>query len=246
MAVLVSAFLSNVNHKYSNALERYYQLGNLFLQSPVRKIVFVDDAMKVRIGNDFDPAHTVLVTVAKEALYLQDYAASLSEFDVHSTDKTKDTQEFMFTMCSKTEWVRKAIEQRPFDDCDHYVWVDFGIRHVFKCSDEAFQKKLETLAAKPCTRDGAVRIGGIWNLANRYDFDVYKDVAWYFAGGVFGGRSDVLIAFAEAMKQKCVEIMTTKKTIMWEVNVWYLLYTERSVTFDVYKCDHNDSLVENY
>ena len=51
---------------------------------------------------------------------------------------------------------------------------------------------------------------------------------------------------SEAMKQKCVEIMTTKKTIMWEVNVWYLLHLEGSVTFDVYKCDHNDSLVENY
>ena len=48
------------------------------------------------------------------------------------------------------------------------------------------------------------------------------------------------------MKEKCITIMTTKNTIMWEVNIWYLIYIENKELFNIYKCDHNSSLVFNY
>jgi hypothetical protein len=201
--------------------------------------------MRARIANDFNPKCTVLVVVSKNDVYLKDYVHLLTKFEVQSTDPYKDTIDFMLTMCSKTEWVRKAIEMRTFDGNDEYVWVDFGIRHVFRCTDEVFVEKLDRLALKQHNTNH-VRIGGIWNLRNKYEIDIYKHVAWYFAGGVFGGRGDVLIAFADAMKTKCVDIMTTKNKIMWEVNVWYLLYLDKTVLFDVYPCDHCDSIIDNY
>ena len=40
--------------------------------------------------------------------------------------------------------------------------------------------------------------------------------------------------------------MTTKNTIMWEVNVWYLIYNENKLLFDIYDCDHTDSIIDNY
>lgn len=248
MTTLVSAFLSGVNYKYPDALERYCSLGRLLLQSTTPKIVFVDETMAALLKDVENNDNTLLVTIKKGDLYLYDYATQLSRFHVHTTDPTKDTAEFMLTVCSKPELVRKAVDLDPFKT-DHFVWVDFGLRHVFRCSDEAFVAKLDNLKYKKHPAN-AVRIGGIWDIAYRCEQDVYKDVykdvLWYFAGGVFGGSKETLLHFARAMRAKCIELMTEQNTLMWEVNVWYLLHREQKVEFDIYKCDHNDSIVDNY
>ena len=79
-----------------------------------------------------------------------------------------------------------------------------------------------------------------------YNNDIYKDILWYFAGGVFGGNKNMLLEFSDLMKTKCIEIITTKNTIMWEVNIWYLIYNDNKELFDGYYCDHNDSIIDNY
>lgn len=245
MTTIVSAFLSDVNRKYPDALERYCRLGRLLLQSTTPKVVFVDETMAALFAGVECNETTLIVPIQKGDLYLYDYAHLLSRFDVNTTDATKDTAEFMLTMCSKPEWVRKAVELDPFTT-DHFVWVDFGIRHVFRCSDEAFVAKLDALKDRKHPASPAVRIGGIWDLSYPCEQDVYKEVLWYFAGGVFGGSKETLLHFANAMRAKCVELMTEQNTLMWEVNVWYLLHCEQKVQFDTYLCDHNDSIVDNY
>ena len=37
----------------------------------------------------------------------------------------------MFINCNKTEVIREAIELNYFNTED-FIWLDFGIRHVFK------------------------------------------------------------------------------------------------------------------
>ena len=48
------------------------------------------------------------------------------------------------------------------------------------------------------------------------------------------------------MKTKYIEIITTKNTIMWEVNIWYLIYKENNDLFDLYLSNHDDSIIDNY
>jgi len=91
-----------------------------------------------------------------------------------------------------------------------------------------------------------VRISTIWDLNAQYNVDIYKNITWYFAGSIFGGKRPFLIEFARTMKNICLDIIETKNTLMWEVNVWYLLYKKNPFLFDIYKCDHNKSIVENY
>jgi hypothetical protein len=148
----------------------------------------------------------------------------------------------MFMMCSKTEWLRQAISYDPFNT-DHFIWVDFGIRHVFKCSDDEFITKINNMKYKIYDN---IRIGHIWDLNYMTNRDIYKDILWYFAGGVFGGNKTNLILFANMMKEKCIDIMINQKTIMWEVNIWYILYNSNRNIFYPYKCDHNDSIIDNY
>jgi hypothetical protein len=56
--------------------------------------------------------------------------------------------------------------------------------------------------------------------------------------------------YSERKKQgieKCLEIIHTKNTIMWEVNIWYLIYSENKELFNPYTCNnHDDSVIYNY
>ena len=242
MNTIVSAFISNVNHRYEDSIQIYYNLGKLLLQSTTPKIIFVDNTMFELIGENYDKENTLLVKVDKKQNYLYNYIKDLVNFRINSSDHTKDTIEYMFTICSKTEWIRDAIILNYFNT-ENFIWIDFGIKHVFKCSDDLFVEKINNLNLKNYKN---IRIGGIWNINSIYNIDIYKDISWYFAGGVFGGNKDELIQFADTMKLKCIEIMTTKNTIMWEVNVWYLIYNENKLLFDIYDCDHTDSIIDNY
>ena len=48
------------------------------------------------------------------------------------------------------------------------------------------------------------------------------------------------------MKKKCLEIIKEKNSFVWEVNIWYLIYLEYPELFDVYRCDHNVTMLANY
>ena len=43
MSTLVSAFVSNVNERYTDSLTRYYKFGKLLLKSNTPKIIFLDE-----------------------------------------------------------------------------------------------------------------------------------------------------------------------------------------------------------
>jgi len=79
-----------------------------------------------------------------------------------------------------------------------------------------------------------------------YNYNIFKNITWYFAGGVFGGNKDKLLIFADLMKRKCLQIISQEKTIIWEVNIWFLIYLENKDLFCPYQCDHNDTILKNY
>jgi len=145
----------------------------------------------------------------------------------------------MFIICSKTEYIKEAIELCPGEQM---VWVDFGINHIYN-SDEEFTADIIRLEQN---RHTGVRIASIWNVDHNYGRDIYKDICWYFAGGVFGGDADSLLRFAELTKDMCLRIIKENHTIMWEVNVWYKVYQENRELFSLYSCDHNPTLIKNY
>jgi len=235
---LVSAFFTDVNQEKS--IERYLELGCVLLQANIPKIIFADETMYENIKN-FENENTKIVLTNKEDIYLYKYK-NLPNFNVNTTNPLKDTIEFMFIMCNKTEIVRKAIELNYFNT-DQFIWIDFGIKHIFNCSDEEFIQKIESLNHKNYEK---VRIATIWNFQNLYLFDILKDITWFFAGGVFGGNKDFLIEFADKTKEECLKIIENEKTIMWEVNIWYLVYLQYPHLFDFYQSNHNQTLIDCY
>ena len=239
---LVSAFISNVNNRDDRLLDKYYELGKVLLKTTINKIIFLDEIMYELINNNYNKDNTLLIKINKKDIYFYKYIDYLIDFNLHTQTIKKDTMEYVFTICNKTEWIKEAILLNYFNT-DNFIWVDFGIRHVFTLSDEEFINKINNLQYKIYDN---VRIANIWNLDILYFINIYKDIAWYFAGGVFGGNKNKLIKFADLMKNKCIEIITKNNTIMWEVNIWYLIYTENKDLFDSYVCDHNNTIIDNY
>lgn len=248
---IVSAFVSNINERYSDSLNIYYNNGILLIKSNTPKIIFVDELMYNMIGNNYDETNTLIIKIIKTDIYLYDYISYLTNFNLNSNNHIKDTIEFMFTMCNKTEWINQAIKINKFNSIN-FIWVDFGIKYIFNnqntsyyFTDDEFIEKINKIQYKNYN-DDKVRIGQIWDLNLNYNVNLYKDIAWYFAGGIFGGNITSLTKFADLMKQKCMEIIINKNTIIWEVNIWYLIYIENNNLFNSYYCNHDNSLIENY
>ena len=241
MTTIVSAFISNINTRKDRTIEKYIEYGKVLLQTKIQKIIFIDEIIFNELKN-YSNELTYLIPIKKESMYLYKYKKLITNFNLNSTSPEKDSFEYMLTICSKTEWITKAIELNYFNS-RNFIWIDFGIKHIFNCDDNEFIKKIENINNKIYKK---IRIGSIWNPNIQYYGDIYKDIQWYFAGGVFGGDIKSILLFSEKTKEMCIKIIQEKNTIMWEVNIWYLIYKEIPELFDCYNCDHNSSLVDNY
>jgi hypothetical protein len=249
MTIIVSAFLENVNKRKDRNTEKYFEYGKKLLSVPIQKIIFMDencfDMFKI-----FQNDYTIIIPFKKKNMYFyeKEYFDKITKFHINSTCPEKDTLEYMFTICYKSEFVKQAIEYytkyyKKTYESEQFIWIDFGINHVMKCSDTEFQQKIINMCFKNYDN---VRIASIWDVNCNYSIDIYKDISWYFAGGIFGGDSRCLIKFANLVKDKCIEIIRYHNTIMWEVNIWSIIYKENIKLFSLYKCDHNNSIIDNY
>jgi hypothetical protein len=239
MTTLVSAFLTNVNSFRS--IDKYIEYGKKLINSTQPKIIFIEEYVYTNyIKNDIiQNTNTIFIFIKETDLYFYDYYSKLTDFNVISDNPSKDTIEYMFVQCNKTEWIREAIHKNPFNT-EQFIWLDFGIYHVINNDDE-FYYCLDKLNTKVY---GNIRIPlGSPNFANK---NIFKNVIWFFLGGIFGGHKDTLLQFADIMKNKCVTIMENNQTIFWEVNIWYLIHTEYPDLFVGYHADHNLSMLNNY
>jgi hypothetical protein len=249
---IVTAFVSNANQREAHHNGEYLRNGKLLLQSTTPKIVFLDEYMFAQISdNDYNSENTKIVLFGKEEMYYMKYLEKLINY-TPSHNKEKDTKEFLLLMWNKTEYMRAATLLNLFAT-DHYVWVDFGIRYVCRnTSDEAYVESLNALSHPTTSNhttatDCRIRLGGIWDVSRHYfQLNPILDVHWYFAGGVFGGNKSSLLWFSEEMRQMCEEIVQTHGTATWEVNVWYLIYRKWPGMFDIYPCNHDETLLAGY
>ena len=230
MTTIVSGFIFCLNNT-NRTIEEYIKYSIQLLKLPHNKIIFIDEKV-FEFVEKYQNKHTILIKTKIEDLYLNKYKL---EPIVNTDNPSKDTYDYFTIQCNKTEWVREAINRNIFKT-EQFIWIDFGIYHILSDInlnnlDKRYQK---------------VRIPNIWDLNIVYNCDINKDICWYFAGGVFGGSKSKLIEFADLVKDKCIEYVEKKQHLMWEVNIWYLIWKENKELFEPYLSDHNQSIIENY
>ena len=239
MSTIVTGFLTNQNAHRSQ--KQYADFGSKLLRHRALQIVcFLEEAVYLEHFNKEVFPNVRFRIFEKDDNYLT--KLDTSRFKLATDNPGKDTLDYMITICHKTEWVRMAIQENPFSS-DHFMWVDFGIYHVIKDSDR-FSTAIEAASHKKYNK---VRIASCNDPENtKVPENIFVRIAWYFAGGVFGGNIESLIDFAAKTREKCCDIIESRKHIMWEVNVWYLVYSECADLFEPYHSLHDISIIEAY
>jgi len=271
--IYVSAFVSRVNQRHDRSLDKYIDYGKKWMVLPYPKIVFMERAVvETYLGLEGGDAHGVwyndttwIEYFDPTTMYFHEYAHHVQQpLDLVTQNPAKDTLEYMFVQCYKTEWMRMAIDivDRVFPETEvtQYMWNDFGIYHMFEnrgatLSDALFRDTYRNLEMRNRTRYeialanghdfGSVYFAGCWNSKMPVS-DIYTHICWVFAGSVFSGFEAALVHLADLMRDKCIEIMTTRNTLMWEVNVWYLLCQQSPELFSFYPCNHDPSILQHF
>ena len=301
---VVSAFMSQINARSDRPIQKYIDLGKSLLRVNVRQIVFLERAIYdahfsskdniYYVYGHFDyegasftylvDGHITFVFFERSDMYLPAYRDLATNFSVNTPHPKKDTLDYMFVQCTKTEWVAMAIAldktlRITYEDksstviprtptfsasrmpnsgvltdggCDGlYAWLDFGIRHMYP-SDIAMETAIyqlrDRLLTSNCWDRSLIYAPSCWDPAhaNTYRQDVFRDVFWVFSGSAFGGSADALLEFARRTKQKCICVLTTRRSLMWEVNVWYLVYRDCPELFSLFYGNHNAGIIQNW
>jgi len=242
-ATIVSAFMTNINYRADRHYTKYIELAKPLLMAPINKVIFVDK----NVFNDFIlfiNENTTIIPFVKESNYLYQYEDEIDNSVLETKNPDKDTKEYMFTMCYKTEFVRKAMIMNNYG-ASQFIWLDLGIKHMIQVnSDKEFVEKIMRL--KYVEYSVNIRIACIWNPDYVYQVDLYKDICWYFAGSIFGGNIKSLTEFADLTRGECLKMIKEKKQLVWEINIWQLIYRLDRWRFLYYISSHDNSILDLY
>jgi hypothetical protein len=144
----------------------------------------------------------------------------------------KDTNEFMILMNSKTEFVKRAIENNVFQST-HFAWIDFGIYKIIK--------NVNTLQY---LKDLVIEQPGLYMpvINNPYTFD-FLSVCWRFCGGFFIGDMESILNFHSLYEKHFLNIIKENNVISWEINIWAHFEREGYFNPNIYSSNHDDSML---
>jgi len=241
----VSALLTNINGYRS--IEKYVEYGKKLISLPINKVIFMERAVHEEHFSEFTDANTTFIFIEKKDLYLYQYVDQITDFSPNTDNPEKDTLEYMFVQCNKTEWLREAIDRNPYgskgpkEPSNNFVWIDFGIWHMIR-DDQVFTDSCMKIANEHFNDNIRIACGNSQSdLTN-----LHKTISWFFLGSIFGGDRDSLIKFANSVKNKCIETIQKHKTIIWEINVWQMVHADDPSLFLCYGANHDASILRNY
>jgi len=207
----------------------------------------------------FKIGHITFVFFSMCDLFLWNSRNMAHQFQLNTGNPNKDTLEYMMVQCQKSEWVAIASQfnnqnEKLRGSGSEYIWIDFGSFHMFQGKIDVFQTELykmrsrvnQRLLTQPANKSNQITFARCWDPNHVYYGDIYKDVNWLFAGSVFGGSVSAIHTFAFKMREKCLQILREKNTLMWEINVWVLIYRESKELFSLYPSDHSEIIFRGY
>lgn len=233
---LVCSLYMGVN-KY-RSIEDYIRYGRKLLGQSANKIIYIErEVYDMYYGGELWDSSTIFRYITESDVYLKAYDSAVTEFNIITTNSAKDTRDYMYLMCNKTEWMRRAMDEDPYGS-ENFVWLDFGVYHMIG-DDAVFNACVKNLCDKEYDR---VRIAG----GNKSGGEDNRMVNWFFLGSIFGGNKSKLLLFCDKMKARCIAIIEKEKRIYWEVNIWYDIWVEVPEIFSVYLANHDASILRLY
>ena len=240
---IVTAFMSNINKNKNRSLETYIEYGKKLLAIPNPKIVFIDEYSHENFFKNHEEEYplTCFVLFDKKSIYLYNYEDELTNFFLNTGNPEKDTLDYIFVQCNKTEWVESAINMNVWKT-NQYVWIDFGIFHMIRDEDK-FVSGINHVVNQT---HNTLRIASCKYKEYVFAYNIYDTITWTFAGSVFGGDVDSLLKFAYLTKAEILRTIRERKHIMWEINMWYLVNKRCPELMEFYSCSHDIRILYHY
>ena len=199
-------------------------------------------------------------------LFLWESRNMAHKFKLNTGNPNKDTLEYMMVQCQKSEWMAIATQlnehnnhesrgcNKSHNDISEFIWIDFGSFHMFQGKIDVFQTELykmrsrvnKRLLNQPKNACNKITFARCWDPTHVYYGDIYRDVNWLFAGSIFGGSISAIHIFALKMREKCLQVLREKNTLMWEINIWVLIFRESEELFSMYPSDHSEIIFRGY
>jgi hypothetical protein len=152
----------------------------------------------------------------------------------------KDTRNYMILINSKTEFIKRAIENNIYNTT-HFAWIDFGIKKVIQ-NPSVFGRLADV--DKIEIKDTCLVIAAI-HRQNNINLCRVDNVCWRFAGGFFLGDSNSLVNFHNLYETHFCKLVRDTNVLTWEVNIWAMFEYLDLFRPSVYISDHNDTILEN-
>lgn len=152
----------------------------------------------------------------------------------------KDTENYMYLMNSKIDFVKKTIDINPFSS-EYFAWFDFSLPYIFKNMDKTIQD-IEIISHLNFTKT-FLTMPGCWNFKINDINYIKNNICWRFCGGFFLGDKKSLIDFYNLSINNFSDFLTQTNTLVWEVNFWAWLETNKNFKPLWYQADHDDSII---
>lgn len=173
-----------------------------------------------------------------------------NNFNVLSLNDDKDTL-FHIIQYAKLEFIVRAININNNDN-NVYAWIDIGIYKIFK-SQMDFEKSIinihsnlnlyyeyNKIIATSCWLNIIKKTTDIHNFTtNSNNFDINNKVCWVFCGGFLLGNKYTFNLFYNLFMDELLYITINKLPIIYEVNIWYIIFKKNISLFNLYKAVHN-------
>lgn len=154
---------------------------------------------------------------------------------------SKDTVEYMALMNSKIEFVHDALKKNPFQS-RVFSWMDFSMTYMFQDKIEN-SLLLKTLSERTFV-DTFMAVPGCWSSIYPDEYiPIINSIYWRFLGTFFIGDVNSISMFYELYKKHFPQFIEQHKKIVWEVNFWSWLESNKGWNPNWYKSDHNDSII---
>lgn len=152
----------------------------------------------------------------------------------------KDTEYYMYLMNSKIDFVKKTIDINPFSS-QYFAWFDFSLPYIFKDTDKTIQE-IKIISQRNYI-NSFLTMPGCWNVkVNDINF-IKNNICWRFCGGFFLGDKESLLKFYNLTIDSFDEFLTQTNALVWEVNYWAWLETNKNFNPIWYQADHDDTII---
>jgi hypothetical protein len=234
---IVSAFISNSNNRTDRTVKDYFELARPLLELNHPKIIFIESKYKDLIKFMSHSTTQIILFERNELDFFEEISSGHFQLPEYRNFE-KDTIEYLHLMSNKTLFCKKAIELSQ-QISDNFIWLDFGISHILQ--GEPISSLIKTSYQ---FNPNKIRIGGIWSDETSRQYNLFKQINWFFAGGVFGGTANSLLTFYYESRSQFIKNLSENK-ITWEVNMWRQIYERDPNIFEIYKSNHDQSLILN-